>query len=57
MYITPKDARLLLGVKSVRSIYEYVEKGLLAKDPESKRIMIDVQSVYCLRKMRKEKNR
>ena len=54
MYIDVSQAREIIGCKANRSIYDYIQAGKLKTDPDSNKVMVDLQSVYALRE---EKNR
>ena len=48
MYITIQEASKVLGVSEV-SVYSYIKSGRLRTDPERKKIMVEISSVYKLR--------
>lgn len=53
MYVDVETARLLLSYKDKRSVYDALERGDLVKDPESKTVQIDIESIYRLREKKK----
>ena len=57
MYTDVETARILLGYKDKRSIYDALSRGDLVKDPNSKTVHIEIASIYKLREKKKKKRR
>lgn len=50
--VNHEEARKLLGLKNIRSVYEYIQKGLLVKTETG----ITLESCYKAREKQKESN-